>query len=38
MILGLIGMADMWIAVFADTGVTLLCILLSMNLFLRKFE
>lgn len=32
MFLGLLGYANMWIAVFADTGVTLLCILYSMRI------
>lgn len=32
MFMGLLGYANMWIAVFADTGVTLLCILYSIRL------
>ena len=32
MLLGFAGYANMWLAVFADTGVTLLCILFSMTL------
>mgnify|MGYP005905527529 CR=1 FL=1 len=36
MIMGLLGYANMWIAVFADTGVTLLCILYSMRLMKMK--
>lgn len=32
MVMGLLGYANMWIAVFADTGVTLLCILYSIRL------
>lgn len=35
MILGLCGIASMWLAVFADTGVAMLCILNSVRL-LRK--
>lgn len=31
-ILGLIGFANIWLAVFADTGVTMLCILNSLRL------
>lgn len=30
MVLGLAGFADMWLAVFADTGVAMLCVLLSL--------
>lgn len=36
MIMGLLGYANMWIAVFADTGVTLLCILYSARLLNMK--
>ena len=40
MILGLLGFASMWLAVFADTGVAMLCILNSIRilygLYLRK--
>ena len=32
MVMGLLGYANMWVAVFADTGVTLLCILYSIRL------
>lgn len=32
MIMGLAGFANMWVAVFADTGVTILCILYSIRL------
>ena len=35
MVLGLLGFANMWLAVFADSGVALLCILSSIRL-LRK--
>ena len=37
MILGLIGFANMWVAVFADVGVTILCILNSIRLLYKKF-
>jgi cation transport ATPase len=30
--LGLVGMASMWLAVFADTGVALLCVLNAVRL------
>ena len=36
MILGLFGFANMWWAVFADTGVTFLCILNSVRILYRK--
>ena len=37
MILGLLGFANMWLAVFADTGVAFLCILNSVRiLYLKK--
>ena len=36
MILGLLGFANMWIAVFADTGVSVLCLLNSIRILLRK--
>lgn len=35
MILGVLGMANMWFAIFADVGVTLLCILYSAFSFRR---
>lgn len=39
MILGLCGFASMWAAVFADTGVAMLCILNSIRiLYLRSFR
>ena len=31
MILGLLGFANMWMAVFADTGVAMLCVLNSIR-------
>ena len=37
MILGLAGFANMWVAVFADVGVTILCILNSIRLLYKKF-
>lgn len=37
MLLGLIGYASMWFAVFADTGVTILCILNSIRILYKKF-
>ena len=36
MVLGLAGMANMWMAVFADTGVAMLCILNSIRILYRK--
>lgn len=36
MILGLLGYANMWLAVFADTGVSLLCLLNSIRLLYKK--
>ena len=36
MILGLMGHANMWIAVFADTGVSMLCLLNSIRLLYQK--
>ena len=35
MIIGLLGFANMWVAVFADTGVSMLCLLNSIRI-LRK--
>lgn len=32
MIMGLVGFANMWIAVFADTGVSMLCLLNSVRI------
>ena len=37
MIMGLLGYANMWVAVFADTGVTILCILYAVRLLRVKF-
>ena len=36
MILGLFGFANMWMAVFADTGVAMLCVLNSIRILHRK--
>lgn len=36
MVLGLAGFASMWMAVFADTGVSLLCVLNSIRILYKK--
>ena len=36
MILGLAGIASMWMAVFADTGVAMLCVLNSIRILYKK--
>ena len=36
MILGLMGFANMWLAVFADTGVAMLCVLNSIRILYKK--
>lgn len=36
MILGLTGFANMWLAVFADTGVAMLCVLNSVRILYKK--
>lgn len=36
MVLGLCGVASMWLAVFADSGVAMLCVLNSIRLLYRK--
>ena len=36
MILGLLGHASMWMAVFADSGVAMLCVLNSVRLLRKK--
>ena len=36
MILGLMGIASMWLAVFADTGVAILCVLNSIRILYKK--
>ena len=35
-VLGLAGFANMWMAVFADTGVAMLCVLNSVRLLYKK--
>lgn len=37
MILGLLGFASMWVAVFADTGVAMICILNSIRALYKKY-
>ena len=37
-LLGLIGLANIWAAVFADTGVAMLCILNSLRILWRKYR
>ena len=36
MLLGLLGLANMWMAVFADTGVAMLCVLNAIRILRRK--
>lgn len=36
MVLGICGMANMWMAVFADTGVAMLCVLNSIRILYRR--
>lgn len=36
MLLGLLGLANLWMAVFADSGVALLAVLNSSRIFLKK--
>ena len=36
MVLGLVGFANMWMAVFADTGVAMLCVLNSIRVLYKK--
>jgi len=36
MILGLMGIASMWLAVFADTGVAMICVLNSIRILYKK--
>lgn len=38
MILGLMGFASMWAAVFADSGVTLICVLNALRIFYKSYE
>lgn len=37
MVLGFAGMANMWMAVFADTGVAMLCVLNSIRVLYKRF-
>lgn len=37
LVMGLLGYANMWFAVFADTGVTIICVLYSIRLLKIKF-
>ena len=36
MVLGLVGFANMWLAVFADSGVALLCVLNSIRILYKE--
>ena len=36
MVLGLFGHASMWLAVFADSGVAMLCVLNSIRMLYKK--
>ena len=36
MVFGLLGLANMWMAVFADTGVAVLCILNAIRILYKK--
>ena len=38
MILGLFGFASMWLAVFADTGVAMLCVLNAVRILYKKYN
>lgn len=38
MVLGILGFASMWLAVFADTGVAMLCILNSVRILYKKYK
>ena len=37
-VLGLIGLANIWAAIFADTGVAMICILNSLRILWKKFR
>lgn len=37
MLLGLVGYASMWVAVFADTGVAMICILNLIKILYKKY-
>ena len=36
MVLGLAGFANMWLAVFADTGVAMICVLNAVRILYKK--
>ena len=36
MVLGLLGIASMWLAVFADSGVAMLCVLNSIRILYQR--
>ena len=38
LVLGMLGFANIWAAVFADTGVAMLCILNSLRILLKKLK
>ena len=38
MIFGILGLANMWFAVFADTGVALICVLNSVRVLWKKYK
>ena len=38
LLLGALGLSTIWLAVFADVGVTFLCILNVLIIFLKKFD
>lgn len=38
LVMGLLGFANIWAAIFADTGVAMLCILNSLRILLKKFK
>lgn len=38
MVLGLLGIANMWLAVFADTGVAMLCVVNSIRALYKNFK
>ena len=38
MVMGLCGIASMWMAVFADSGVAMLCVLNSIRVLYRRID
>lgn len=38
MVLGFIGFANIWAAIFADTGVAMICILNSLRILWKKYD